>query len=466
MRAFLFFGLLLFYFGMLKPIAAQKWVGTWKGTLELGTNSVPLIFYIEENNNLWSATMDSPDQMAYDIRFDEVEPSGQTIELRIQSANALYEGRLSDDGNTIEGTWKQGASFPLILKRSKDERPQRPQEPKPPYPYDVETVTFTNKEAGIELEGTLTLPAKQQHCPAIVLISGSGPQDRDESLLRHKPFWVLADYLTRRGIAVLRYDERGVGASGGTYQGATSADLSTDVEAAYDYLRKHPRVNAKKVGLLGHSEGGLIAPMVASRRPKVAFVVLMAGPGGSGAEVLLSQNNALQVLEGTDSALAAIRDRVLRTLYDQVLADTAHQQSATTFIDALPAELKTLSSEQREKLGLLDLNLRQIISALRGPWLSYFIRSQPHDYLTQVQCPVLVLNGAKDVQVLPNNALAIAQALQDGGNYYYQVNIFPQLNHLFQTAETGLPKEYVEIEETMAPEVLRVVGDWLEWVGR
>lgn len=459
-------GLLMVGLGLAFTANAQNWAGTWKGELEINTGKVALVFHIAQAaSGEWTATMDSPDQMAYDIAIDEVEPSGQTIELRLKTANAVYAGQLMPDGNQIDGNWTQGVSLPLRLTRTKDTRSQRPQHPKAPFPYDVETVRFTNKAAGIELEGTLTLPPNQQHCPAVVLISGSGPQDRDQTILRHKPFLVLADYLTRLGVVVLRFDERGTGASGGTYQGATSADLSTDVEAAFRYLRKHPRVNGRQVGLIGHSEGGLIAPMIAARNAKVAFAVLLAGPGSTGAEVLLRQNNDLFLAKGTDSTLAAQRDRILRTLYAEVLADTSNQQEASTFLQVVDPLLQQLTAEQQQELELTDRNLRQIIYALRTPWLGYFVRADAREYLTQVQCPVLALNGGKDVQVHVDNLGQIAQALAQGGNYHFQINAFPQLNHLFQTAETGLPEEYVTIEETFSVEAMEVIGAWLEQVG-
>ena len=445
---------------------AQNWAGTWKGQLDINGTLIPLVFHLQQDGqNQWSATMDSPEQMAYDIAFDAVEPSGQTIELRIKAANVLYEGQMQADGETIKGTWTQGTTYDLDLTRTKDTRSKRPQHPKGPFPYDVETVYFSNKKAGIELQGTLTLPANRQHCPAVVLISGSGPQDRDQTIMRHKPFWVLADYLTRRGVVVLRYDERGVGKSGGTYQGATSADLSTDVAAAFDYLRKHPRVNGRKVGLIGHSEGGLIAPMVASQQSKVAFLVLMAGPGVSGAEVLLRQNNDLMLANGLNDTLAAIRDTVLRALYAQVFADTNQTQTADQYLAALAPTLQRLTPEQRQAMELTSRTLRQTISALRSPWLGYFVRSQPRDYLTQVQCPVLALNGGKDVQVHPDNLFHIAQALSQGGNTHFQINAFPELNHLFQTAETGVPKEYESIEETLSPVFLATLEGWLVQIG-
>lgn len=440
--------------------------GDWKGSLEVNGQSIPLIFHLKtDDKGEWTGSFDSPKQMVYDIAFDKITIKEQDLRLEVTVANVVYEGKLKEAGAAIEGEWLQGgAAFPLRLTRTQSTVLKRPQTPKAPFPYDVETVEFSNKKAGINLAGTITLPAGKQNCPAVVLISGSGPQDRNSTILKHQPFWVLADYLTRQGMVVLRVDDRGVGESGGTFSGATSADFATDVAAAFAYLQKHPRVNSNKVGLLGHSEGGVIAPMVASTEKEVAFIVLLAGPGQSGSEVLRQQNYDMTMLATKNVALAQKQSKVLEKLYALVLAPENQDQSTSEIMQLLKAPLEELSDDDREKLGWTNAVVAQIVAQLRTPWFQYFLATNPQDYLQKVSCPVLAINGEKDLQVHANNLEAIEEALKQGKNKNYSIQAFPNLNHLLQTAETGAVAEYVKIEETMAPEVLAAIHLWLEKV--
>ena len=439
-------------------------IGHWQGKLEVNGQSIPVVFHIQQEEGNWGATFDSPDQMVYGVAFDKVEVEDSKIRLEVTAAQIVYTGQLQTGGQQIVGEWLQGGmAFPLTLTNDAEAGPKRPQTPKAPFPYDIETVEFANKKAGINLAGTLTLPANRQNCPAVVLVSGSGPQDRDATVFNHKSFWVMADYFTRQGMVVLRVDDRGVGESGGTFAGATSADFATDVAAAVNYLQKHPRVNAKKVGVLGHSEGGLIAPMVASTHQEMAFVVILAGPAYAGRELLKQQNYDITLQKTQNKRLAKKQAKALDKIYTVVLDSKNEDKSTTEILALLKKDLAKLSNADREELGWTDANMRNLIAQLRTPWLHYFLKANPADYLQKVSCPVLAINGGKDLQVHVNNLKGIEKALKKGNNPPYKIHAFQNLNHLLQTAETGAIEEYVQIEETIAPKVLEAIHEW--WKG-
>jgi fermentation-respiration switch protein FrsA (DUF1100 family) len=342
--------------------------------------------------------------------------------------------------------------MPLVLHRVKDESElelRRPQNPTKPYPYRDEEVAYDNKAQNVTLAATLTIPPGKGPFPAVVLITGSGPQDRDESLLGHKPFLVLSDYLTRHGIAVLRADDRGTGKSTGDFATATTADFATDTEAGVAYLKTRPEIDAHKIGLIGHSEGGIIAPMIAARNPEVAFIVMMAGSGVPGDEILVAQVQAIAESSGKtheEAVKAAVRQR-------EILALIKAEKD--------PAKLE---KELREKLATegLEAQLGVEIKALTSPWFRYFMTYDPAIALRKVTCPVLAINGEKDMQVPPKQNLPpIRKALEQGGNKHFEVDELPGLNHLFQTAKTGSPNEYAQIEETMSPVALEKMASWI-----
>ncbi|MEL6536157.1 MAG: alpha/beta fold hydrolase, partial [Bacteroidota bacterium] len=282
-------------------LAAQDLSGTWKGTLEVSGTQLEVFFNLTKTDDAYSGTMDVPMQGAKDLPLDKVEVTGNGVTLGFSAAGITYEGEYQA-GKGIVGTFNQGPmseSMNLTREESGSVAMNRPQEPKGPFPYTSEEVTFRNETEGITLAGTLTLPEGGTPTAAAILISGSGPQNRDEELLGHKPFWVLADHLTRNGIAVLRYDDRGVGQSTGEFSGATSEDFAGDVAAAMAYLQARPEVKADQIGLIGHSEGGLIAPLVAAQYDGVSFIVSMAGPGVNGEEIILAQQRLINQAGGT-----------------------------------------------------------------------------------------------------------------------------------------------------------------------
>ncbi len=453
------------------PAPADSVVGTWLGTLTVPGGQLRIVFHVtRDSTGALTATLDSPDQGVAGIPVNAVVVSNDSLRLDVQAVLGSYEGKIGADGSTIDGTWRQGGlALPLKLARTDEDvaPPPRPQEPKPPYPYAEEDVGFDHPEDGIRLAGTLTLPRSEGPHPAVVLISGSGPQDRNETVFNHRPFLVLADYLTRRGLAVLRFDDRGVGASTGDFSTATSEDFAGDVRAGIAYLKTRPDIDPAKIGLVGHSEGGLVAPMVAAEAPgEVAFIVLLAGTALTGEEILYLQGELIARANGaSDEAIALNRStqaRLFEVLKHEPDSTAAAAQMRAALLDALDA----VSDEEKEALGfagadedeLIDGQIRQLLT----PWFRYFVRYDPRPTLRKVQCPVLAVIGEKDLQVPPTeNLREIEAALQAGGNTDYRVVELPGLNHLFQTAGTGAPAEYARIEETIAPSALQLLGDWI-----
>ncbi|MDW8329819.1 MAG: alpha/beta fold hydrolase [Candidatus Bipolaricaulota bacterium] len=441
----------------------------WQGALDVGGIKLRLVLKISKSpDGTLKATLDSVDQGAMNLPVDSIVIENKIMRLVMKSIGGSYEGTLSEDGSEVIGTWTQsGQSLPLAFKRATETAQvlelKRPQEPKKPYPYREEEVIFANPSAAIQLAGTLTLPKEKGPFPAVVLISGSGQQDRDETVFGHRPFLVLADHLTRQGIAVLRYDDRGVGKSTGDPTRATSADFATDALAAVRYLQTRKEIDPKKIGLIGHSEGGLIAPLVAVQAPgEIAFIVLLAGPGVTGEELLLLQQElilrALGINEGIIAQNRGIQQRVFAVVREQPDNVKAEQKLRALLLE----ELSKLSEEEQKALGISEAFIEAQIKQMLSPWFRYFLTYDPRPTLMKVRCPVLALNGEKDLQVPPSQNLPeIVKALEAGGHSDYTVVKLANLNHLFQTSATGSPSEYAQIEETFSPRALRVISSWI-----
>jgi pimeloyl-ACP methyl ester carboxylesterase len=439
--------------------------GTWQGTLSIAETELRIVFKIAKGEGgALTATMDSPDQGASDIPVDEVSFEAGRLRLELKALQGVYEGKLT--GGAIDGEWTQGEhSFPLKLERTgKPAQVRRPQEPKKPYPYAEEDVQFDNAGAMLTLAGTLTMPKSGVPHPAVVLISGSGPQDRNEEVFGHKPFLVLADYLTRRGVAVLRFDDRGVGKSGGDRETATSEDFSTDVIAAVEFLKTRDEIDPLRIGLVGHSEGGIIAPMVGVRYPGIAFIVLMAGSGLPGEDILYRQGELLMRAGGDDEEVIAGNRAIQEAVFAVVKSDRPKETLAGDVEAAIADALAGLSGKAKEVIEarLTEQVVEQQVEAMTSPWIRFFVVHDPRLVLQKVKAPVLAINGEKDLQVpAEENLAAIEAALAAGGNPDYTVKELPGLNHLFQTAATGAVEEYARIEETIAPVALKTIGDWI-----
>jgi fermentation-respiration switch protein FrsA (DUF1100 family) len=439
--------------------------GIWEGNLKVFGTELRIVCKISKNpDGTLTATLDSPDQGVTGIPVEKVMVKDNTLYLEINSVGGIFEGKISSDFLTIEGQWKQsGQTLPLTVKRVNTViEILRPQEPKKPYPYLEEEVIYENREAGIKLAGTLTLPSEQGSFPAVLLITGSGPQDRNEAIAGHRPFLVLADYLTRQGIAVLRVDDRGVGRSTGDFSKATSEDFASDVLAGIEYLKTRREINPKKIGLIGHSEGGIIAPMVAVKSPDVAFIVLMAGTGLTGEEILYLQSGLIARARGVSEEDIVKSRQLNEKIFSVIKEEGSKEEIEEKLRPVFMVEWGKLSEEEKSRIGNPEDYLKAQLQSLLSPWFRFFLTYDPRPTLSQVKCPVLAINGEKDLQVPPKeNLSAIKEALQTGGNENFTIKELPGLNHLFQTAQTGVPAEYAKIEETISPEVLKIIGDWI-----
>lgn len=451
---------------MVCTAAAQSVTGRWVGKLQVPGGQLTLVLRIQESESgKLSAFLDSPDQGAYDIPCDSVVYSAPHLKVIMGAIGGQYEATLED--NSLRGQFIQGgASSPLVLTPSaeEDRSTLHPQEPKKPYPYLTEEVRFVNPTDGDTLAGTLTMPTTPGPHRAVVMITGSGPQSRDEPVMNHRPFLVWADALTRLGIAVLRYDDRGVGASTGNFNQARTADLARDVEAAVDYLRSRKEIDNQRIGLIGHSEGGMIAPIVAVSRPKdVSFIVLLAAPGLRGDSILVMQNEIISRRSHTPDSIREATAQLNRSLFALLVPPTTDEEALRqslaevlrgAFFDGPLAP--PMPHEQ------VELAINQEMEMLTAPWMRDFLRYDPAPMLSRVQCPVLAVQGSEDVQVpAAANLPIVEKALTLHGNKAVTVKEFPGLNHMLQHCQTCLPDEYGEIRETVSPEVLQFVGEWI-----
>lgn len=438
--------------------------GEWNSIFKAGGMQLRLVFHITKTDTGITATMDSPDQGAKNLPMSKATFENKVLTIEMAAAGFEYTGKL--DSGVVTGTFKQGGqTFPLTLTRKVQEKVQlkRPQEPVKPYPYYSEDITFENKKDSITLAGTLTLPKKEGKFPVVVLITGSGPQNRDEELMGHKPFLVLSDYLTRNGIGVLRFDDRGTFASKGNFAKATTFDFATDVESAVNYLKTRPEIDKKHIGLIGHSEGGIIAPIVATESKDVSFIVLMAGTAIPGSELLLHQQNLIGRASGMKEEDLKITAELNSTIYkmvDETTNTDSLKAKITRYLIAKSKELPDLKIPKGKTVNdFIEMELAQLIT----PWMLNFIRYNPAPTLEKVKCPVLAINGSKDLQVPANvNLPAIENALKKGGNKKGTIKELPGLNHLFQECNTGLPKEYAEIEQTISPVALETMANWIK----
>ena len=455
---------------LVSNLSAQKDAGEliefWKGTIDYDGVELEMglkIFRMADSS--LTAKFSSYSQGATDLPV-EFEKDGNIYKMKLPAAKLEYSGTLNESKGKISGKIKQrGREDELEFTKADFEgapKYNRPQNPKSPVPYVSEEVSYENTKQATKLAGTLTMPPGDGPFPVAITISGSGAADRDESHFGHKPFLIIADYLARQGIAVLRYDDRGIGESTGEYSGATSADLATDVETGIEFLKKHPKIDVGKIGLIGHSEGGLIAPMIAAQRDDVHFIVLLAGTGVNGGVILKSQSTAMMEADGkSEETLEANRK-----VHDAILSLVA--QNPNVPHDEIEAAGKAFVDSLKDETArqLMEPTAKQLVAMLKSPWVSYFVKHDPAKTLAKVKCHVLAMNGEKDLQVLCDlNLDPIEKALQDGSPATFKVVRLPKMNHMFQETDgTGSPTEYGTIEETFSPKALKVIGNWVKQV--
>lgn len=434
----------------------QEIIGQWNGVLKVPGAQLRVVFNINKTENGYSSTMDSPDQGAKGIPVATTGFENSILKLGIPNATIGYEGTLNKD-NVIVGNFTQGGqSFAMNLSREtiKKEAAKRPQEPKIPFPYYTEEVVFENKTDKNVLAGTLSLPTKEGKFPVVILITGSGAQNRDEEVLGHKPFLVLADYLTKKGIAVLRFDDRGFAKSTGDYKTATTIDFAKDVQAGVDYLLTRKEIDKSKIGLIGHSEGGVIAPIVAGNSKDINFIVLLAGTGIRGDKLLLLQREKIERQMGIPENEIQKGQEIFKGAYDMILASSANDNILNAKINSY------LKLQFGDKMN--EQQISAVTAQITSPWMIYFLKFDPASALQKVKCPVLAINGDKDLQVPADvNIDAIKKALVKGGNSKVTTKVLPNLNHLFQECKTGSTDEYATIEQTFSPIALEEISKWI-----
>jgi pimeloyl-ACP methyl ester carboxylesterase len=434
--------------------------GVWEGTFSQNGVNLRLALRVATTGRGTIVTLDSPDQAVFGIVVAGFSRNNDSIQFTVPAVGAKYAGRLAEGGGRMSGSWTQPGIPEVAIEFTRTSataervaRP-RPQTPRPPFPYRTEEVTFGNPRAsGVTLAGTLTVPEGAGPFPAAVLVSGSGPQDRDETLLGHRPFAVLADYLTRRSIAVLRYDDRGVGKSTGDHASATSADFATDANAAVRYLLTRSDIRRGGVGLIGHSEGGMIAPIAAVDNADVAYIVSLAGPGTNLAQLLQSQRRLIGVSQGASEQDIARTEPVMAEIFADVAA-SANVEDARSRVRA------RLTPAVLQGLGAPESRREVIVQQLATEWFRYFLRYDPATVLSRVGVPFLALNGSLDRQVPADENLAAIRAAL-AGNPNVTIRKIDGLNHLFQTAKTGAIGEYADITETMSPVALDIIAQWI-----
>lgn len=450
-----------------KGLPGEGFAGIWQGSISLNGFEMRLVFNLSSENNEVKGTMSSIDQNANNIPISRGRSENNNLRIEIQSVGGVFTGKLSSDGSEIEGEWKQGGQkIPLKLLRL-DQAPDlaRPQDPKKPYPYSEEELVFLNPRANIELAGTLTIPKTKGPHPTVVLISGSGPQDRDESLMGHRPFLVLADHLTRNGIAVLRFDDRGTAKSQGDFSTALTTDFADDVLAAVEFLKTRDEVDSKQIGLVGHSEGGLIAPIVAADSEDIAFLVLLAGVGVPMDELLARQSADMMRVMGATPDIIKEQMAVQKRIFNLVLNNSEDSDLHESLRTIMKESLKDFTPEQIKAMGISEAHINSQIQVVTSPWFKKLLTIDPAPYLEKVDVPVLAINGTKDVQVAyKENLEGIETALKSGGNSNVKIKAFENLNHLFQKSKTGAVSEYGLIEETFNEDALNEVSNWIRRV--
>ncbi len=464
-------------------LKAQPITGNWEGALDANGTELTVVFHIaKDSTGKLIGSFDSPRQMAYGLKCSSISLAGDSVFIEMKAFGAKYSGLLGTDKKTMTGNWWQGGmTLPLELVKSGDvaivQEMKRPQTPKPPFTYHTEEVSYNNADNSVQFGGTFTRPSmwadkvKDMKYPVAILITGSGQQDRDETLFEHKPFAVIADHLAKQGIATLRVDDREKGKTTGRFMISTTLDFAKDVEAGIEYIKTRKDVDLKNIGLIGHSEGGMIAPMVASKRKEVKFIVLLAGPGVPIVELMEQQTTDVAISAG----MAKDEMEKFRQVYKPIMLTAFNETDTTIAAKKIIALFTTWQNNTdsvtvKNTTGVTDQEsltafARGVVKQVKQPWFKYFLQFKPADYLSNVRCAVLALNGEKDLQVAAApNLEAIRAIMAEKMVRTFKVQQLPGLNHLFQRCKTCTMEEYAQLEETFAPEALNIISSWIKEV--
>jgi len=436
--------------------------GIWLGTLKVPGAELRIALTISKSDvGKYAVSMNSIDQGSGELPLDEVKYENHLLFIKSPKIGIEFEGQVNVDQKTFDCEFRQGpGKFPILFhKVEKLPILSRPQEPKRPFPYHEEQVEYENKSASITIAGTLTYPKTYGPFPAVILLNGSGPQDRDSDVFGHKLFLVLSDYLTRQGIAVLRADDRGVGGTTGSFEGSTTADFTEDALAGVQYLLSRKEINPKQIGLIGHSEGGMMGPIAASKSSDVSFVVMVAGVGIHFDDIILFQKELKWKKAGMNKEDLKLHCTWHHNVSEIVTKDTNDDEAA----DEIRVLYSRLSTEEQSRLNKTPESLEGEIKWVLDPWRRYASKYNAASIISKVQCPVLAINGSKDMQVeASKNLKGIEKALKAGGNTSYTIKELKGLNHLLQTADTGDESEYTTIEETISPYAMKIIADWIK----
>lgn len=448
-------------------LAQSKFAAIWEGGLSVGGSTITLVFHVTETKGKLDCKMDSPNQGQSGLPCTDVKVTGDSVFMELAGIGIAYVGKM--EGNVIDGLFLQGGySYPLKLEKTNNPTVLvRPQTPKPPFSYKVEDVSFSNADKSLKFGGTITIPEGAGPFPAMLLITGSGAQNRDEEIFGHKPFAVLADYLTKRGFIVLRVDDRGVGASTGDPLDATTLDFVKDAEAGLNYLSSRKETDKKRMGLVGHSEGALIAMMLANKRKDVNFIVSLAGPGVPITELMEEQSVSVFESNGADSAFLSY----YRKLYSSIVKSINAAKDSNDAMNKIQASVtewkKNVPVQTIADMGLVSPKseeeyVKAYVNIYNSKWFNYFLHMDPTPYIEKLSCSVLVLNGEKDIQVVPSvNLAGFRKALAKSPSRNYEVKELKGLNHLFQTCNVCNTAEYASLSETLAYSLEKELADWL-----
>jgi pimeloyl-ACP methyl ester carboxylesterase len=442
---------------------SQDLSGVWHGNTKTPDGKeILFVFLFEKNQEIYNTTMAVPTFDVSGIKPKSTSLNEGKLTIDGSELGMTYEGVWNETTNQIEGTYTEGGVklvLTLIKGNPKMATLKRPQKPTKPYPYYEEEVVFENSESNIILAGTFTRPKQKGKFPVVILVSGSGRHDRDGSMMTHRPFLVLSDYLTRNNIAVLRYDDRGFGESTGDFSKATTADFAQDVLSALTYLKSRKDIDAKQIGLIGHSEGGIIAPLAANQTSDISFIITLAGTGIPGSEVAVIQSKTMRPFPVPNEAA-----------FEKNVRESIEIASSNNEISQIKEELTRHNTSYLtpilKSLGASDDNISKFIenevkTGLK-PWTRYFYTYNPSDEFEKLSIPVLSLNGSKDTQVNATiNQNAIRNALIRADNKNYKIVELENLNHLFQECTTGDMNEYKDIEQTMSPIALKEISNWI-----